>query len=430
MSEHVNSFRLSPIDQRILDLNHQGLKNTEITRRLKAEGIKTSSVSVGRHLLEMLQNPDNEVQVNHTRKSKSRSEGKWYKIIERLVDEIDAYTERTGFPPSQRTMFYHFQDLGLIQSKDLNAFNDATVKARMKWFNANGELLYPELDTDCFSDDSRKTVGEYDDKYPRAPEPPSKIPDPIKWVDDAISTYEDALEEFQDTPNDYDGEGYEGTDGKIGGRWFGQPEYVEAWEEKNDLLQGFETILKGKGIKIRSGKGYGSLDFMNESTWELKELMKRKHLKPEDITILYCGDCDPSGLHIDYYYQKRFIQLGIPGINFERVAVTHEQIKKYKLPLMSLEQKKAKPDSNTEEFIRQHGTDATHLNAFFTETHIEDFKKILLDAVDSHWDKSIYDKMVEEYNVKAKKPPKLSPEELENVREEMRKKIDEYLGYG
>jgi hypothetical protein len=36
--------------------------------------------------------------------------------------------------------------------------------------------------------------------------------------------------------------------------------------------------------------------------------------------------------------------------------------------------------------------------------------------------------MVKEYNVKAKKPPRLTPEELEEVREKMQERIDEYLG--
>jgi hypothetical protein len=426
MLPRVNGFKLSEIDQRILDLNKQGLSNIKISEALKAYGITKSNASVGRHLREMLQDPDNEVQANYKQTNrKPRTEQKWYNIILKLKGEIDAYARRTGFKPSRRTMQYHFQDLHLIEPKDNNAFGDATVKARFGWFDSDNKLLYPKLDMDCFSDDSRKTVGEYDDSEPDAPTDPGSIEDPEEYIKYEISR-------LKKLPKYYTGVGERGSDGQIGGRWYDQPEYIECWEEKNDLLKGFEIILKGWGIKIRSGKGYGSVNFLNESTWELKELIKNKGLEPEDITILYCGDCDPSGVYIPYYYQKRFAQLGIPGVNFEIVAVTPEQIHKYKLPLMSLEQAegKKKPNFNTQEYIRLYGNAATHLNAFFTEAHLPAFKKILLQAVANHWDESIYNDMVDEYDVEAEEPPRLTPEELAAARKKIYEEITEAFKSG
>jgi hypothetical protein len=325
------------------------------------------------------------------------------------------------YKPSSRTVFYHLQDLGLVKASEYNKYCQATVYARLGWTDSNGELIYPKLDIDCFSDNSRLTVNAYDASEPEEPQPPGPIEDPTEYIQ-----YE--IRRLKRAPFEYDGVGDYGEDGQIGGRWYGQPEYVEVWEEKNDLIEGFKEILKDKHVNIRANKGYSSLEFLFECTQKLKELIEVKGLEPEDITILYFGDWDPSGANIDYYIKKRLKQLGISGINFERVAVTPEQIDKYDLPLMPIEQiaeEKKASNPNLKEFKRLYGDKATHLNAFFTEAHIDDFKKIACEAVDEHYDESIYDDMIEEYDVEAEDPPSLSEEELEEARREMYRQITE-----
>jgi hypothetical protein len=131
-------------------------------------------------------------------------------------------------------------------------------------------------------------------------------------------------------------------------------------------------------------------------------------------TQKYCGDWDPSGENIDSYIKKRLKQLGIEGIDFERVAVTKEQIEEYDLPLLSIDKKpdKKATDPNMKEFVRRHGNKATHLNALFTEKHFNTFKLILRQAVDEHWDEDIYDRMVDEYDVDPEEPDEMDKEEL------------------
>ena len=224
-----------------------------------------------------------------------------------------------GFKPSSRTFVYQYQDSKLLRPEDQHTFINVTVKARLGWTDSNGELLYPKLDLDCFSDDSRKSVEAYDDSEPTASTGPDEIEDPDEYIDKRIANLKAAVRY-------YDGVGKPGEDGQIGGYWYGQPEYVEVWEEKNDLIDGFKVILNDRHVNIRANKGYSSLDFLNECTKALKELMERKGLEPKHIHIKYCGDWDPSGLGIDYYIKKRLQQLGISGIDFERVAVTSKQI--------------------------------------------------------------------------------------------------------
>ena len=84
-----------------------------------------------------------------------------------------------------------------------------------------------------------------------------------------------------------------------------------------------------------------------------------------------------------------------------RVAVTPEQIDQHHLPLLPVEQapdKKA-PNPNMKEFLRRYGYKATHLNSFFTEKNLPAFKKMLVNAVNEHWDEEIYNDMVDEYEV-------------------------------
>ena len=82
------------------------------------------------------------------------------------------------------------------------------------------------------------------------------------------------------------------------------------------------------------------------------------------------------------------------------------------------------------EFERLHGKKATHLNAFLTRKHYKEFKKILLEAVDSHWDEKIYDATVEEYDLPYQSPPEMTQEELEEAIQTMKNKVTEEFREG
>jgi hypothetical protein len=413
-------FGLSQRDEIIKQLNHQGLSHRGISKALLDYGIELSETSVRRHLTDLNQDPDNKIQVNFKATyRKPPSERRWYNIILRLQKMIPEYEKRMGYKPSARTEFYELQDLGLVKPEEESAYNRAIVHARLRYIGFDGQLEYPVLPLDCFAaDTSRLTINNYDDRPPQRMIPPGDIPDPDEHVNGAIVL-------LRGTIAAYDGVGESGLDAKPGGYWYGQPKYVEVWEEKNDLLEGFEDILKKRYIKIRANKGWSSLDFLRQCTLELKDLIETKKLDINRIHVGYNGDCDPSGMEMDYYVRKRLKQLGIDGIHFERIAVTPQQIVQYRLPLMSLKRPSGKKadDPNLKEFNRLHGNNATHLNAFFTQKHIKDFKKILLGWVDNHHDKKIYRDMLKSYNTKADPPPGLSEETLKRVRKLMRKKV-------
>jgi hypothetical protein len=331
-----------------------------------------------------------------------------------------------GFKPSSRTTVYQFRDEGIIKESEIGYFIRATVLARLKYKDSSGELTYPELPLDCFAEDkTRLTVDNYDNEEPQEMIPPSE-PDYEEHMENMIA-------ETRESINGYDGVGETGYDARPGGRWYGQPEYVEVWEEKNDLIDGFGIILDSRKVNIKANHGFSSLDFLRKCTEELKKFIEETGIDPEHIHIIYCGDCDPSGEAMDYYIKQRLRQLGIIGVDFQRVAVRYEHIEKYHLPTLPIKQmdpNKEKDDPNLKEYQRRHesrpgANDAvgTHLNAFFTKRHLPAFKKILLKEVDRHWDRSIYDKMVNDYSSKAEPPRGYTDESLKEIRKEMREEL-------
>jgi hypothetical protein len=406
-----DGFQLRELDRPILELHHQGYSSRKISAILTTEGMPLTGVSVCSHLREMRLDPSNGVRTDSNNIRKSKTDGKWYKIIEWVKNHAEQYERRNGFKISLRTAYYDAIDAGLVKDNEYNRFDKYAADARIGYIGQDGELCLPELPIDCFADDSRKVIENYDDHNPTKVQQPYDVEDSTEYINDAIS-------ELMDAPQYYSGKGGEGSSGRRGGYWYGQPEYVEIWQEKTDLMPGFEKILKGVHVNIRGNKGYSSLTFLHRCIQELKGLMERKGLEPDDVWILYCGDWDPSGEDIDYYIQRRLRQLGIIGVHFVRVAVTPEQIEKYRLPLLPIEKKKGKgkPNPLMKEFIRRHGEKATHLNAFFSEEHLPTFKEILLDAINEHWDQSIYDQMVEKYEVYPDEPPELEEEELRKRR--------------
>jgi hypothetical protein len=109
---------LSESDQYILGLNHMGFSGRQIVRSLKTDyGIILSRSSVYRQLGEMMQDPDNNVQVNFecTIPKPPKEEGKWYKVIERLKTNLEGYERIHKLKASSRTMLYQLIDERLSQ---------------------------------------------------------------------------------------------------------------------------------------------------------------------------------------------------------------------------------------------------------------------------------------------------------------------------
>ena len=231
-------------------------------------------------------------------------------------------------------MFYRLYSNGLIPNT-ANAYDrlsKVTVEARWKsvQFSQGRSVsrIRMILPIDCFADNSCDVLGDFDETY---------------WKPEQLIDVQ--IERLKDTETDYV---------NCIPRWHNQPHYVEIWIEKQAMVGTFESILNGYEVRIVPNKGFASMTFLYENAQRLKKYLaigKKVH-------VLYHGDFDPSGDYMDTDLKKRLIRLGLGDkIEFERVAVTPEQIEQYNLPYNPDRETKLKleRDVQTNGFVKKYG---------------------------------------------------------------------------
>jgi hypothetical protein len=140
-------------------------------------------------------------QGHHIRTSGEIENGRWAGIIKAVKEQRTWFTQR-GITPTLRAMFYRLYSLGLVPNTH-NAYvslSEETAIARRgydwdyKYEEWKECTKYVRLDIHCFLDESRWTLGEYDDSEPEYPEPPE---DPEEYINDAIQTLKNAPNEYE-----------------------------------------------------------------------------------------------------------------------------------------------------------------------------------------------------------------------------------------
>jgi hypothetical protein len=298
----------------------------------------------------------------------------WVNIIQTILDDVIPYFASQGVKPSLRTAYYRLRARGLIGKtiRDYNNLKTHTKEARLKETDKSGRLLYPVLPIGCFADETRKLIDNYSDYKP------TEVKDPDEYIDEAIQTLTDEI-------TSYDGSGTKG------GRWYGQPEYVEVWIEKFADAPTFEKWLEDKDVNIVVNKGYTSISFLWENIKRLKEKVKEfkgfKH-----VHVQYFGDFDPSGEDMVKSLQKYFKRFGLSPSIIKKIALTQKQIDDYEIPLEPVNI----DDNRYASFEAEYGTEGAEIDAFIA-TKPEELKQLLRDSVDEHFDQAIYDEMEKKY---------------------------------
>lgn len=108
-------------------------------------------------------------------------------------------------------------------------------------------------------------------------------------------------------------------------KWENQDCYIEIWTEKDALRSVLTEITYPYDVSLMVARGQLS----RTAIYETSERDKDKSDK--ECFLYYAGDFDPSGLSIYDSIKKGLEGFGI-FINYERIALTPEQIKKYQLP--------------------------------------------------------------------------------------------------
>ena len=290
---------------------------------------------------------------------------KWNAVIEAVKIELGDFAEQ-GIPkPTLRAMFYRLYSRGVIPntSSAYDRLSRTTVTARMKG----------ELGLDCFIDNSRQVIDAFNEVY---------------WTPEEL--IDARIESLKDTEYDYT---------RFIPRWHGQPHYVEVWIEKDAMAGVFQTILHGLDVRIVPMKGNASLTFLNECAKRISHYQS----SGKDVHILYYGDFDPSGDFRVMDLEDRLSKLGLDPreVDFQRVAVTLEQIDQHDLPWDpddATEEKLMKKDSRTGKFIEKYGQlYAVELDALPALIPDVFKQQLVIDNVEQYFDQSIYQQLVDEY---------------------------------
>jgi hypothetical protein len=237
------------------------------------------------------------------------------------------------------------------------------------------------MEIDCYREGRNLTpvIGDTDinkePTYPTADKPP----------DDPIEVAQEAVWDCQNTIKEYDGCCYEGEKSVKPGVNYKQPVYREIWCESDtiqpDLLK-FQSELEvvddviGWNVKVVTSKGMPSVPFMYENCKRLQENVVDKYPHIKKIVILWFGDPDDSGGKIRKCVENGVnwycsgdspdLHVTIP-IDVRHIAVTEEQVKKYKLT-----------GSQLEAFLN-------------TDKRLKQFKgEVLLPALKKDWNEDVY----------------------------------------
>lgn len=272
----------------------------------------------------------------------------WKEIDVGLIEEAcnNSY-ERYGVYPSVRDLFYTFVD-------ELWPNTKSTYKGLSSWLVQ--KRLSGEIDWELIRDGGGREIDKGDSRF-------------INPED----FFESHLEYFQKCAKAYSRP-----------KWTSQENKVIVMCEKEADWQIVGSILEDWDVDVMYGRGY--------SGWRpLFEIAERIQGSERNPIMILLGDFDPSGEDI-VRFVTRAIQsdLGISSLVTEKIAVTKEQIEEFRLPHKpedSEEIRKMRRDPRYKNW--EHGLYRVETAALRTKQP-EYFDKLIVEAVEKHFDESIY----------------------------------------
>lgn len=161
-----------------------------------------------------------------------------------------------------------------------------------------------------------------------------------------------------------------------------QPNYIEAWCEKDSLISILEATCNRLDVPCFSCRGNPSITALYEAAARFAE----HEQQGQHCIVLYAGDHDPSGLNIPAVIQERFADFHT-DVELIRIGITLDQIRALNLPPFPAKEK----DKNIKKYIAQTGLkDAWELDALPPETLSDLFESHILALTDKDlWVKEI-----------------------------------------
>jgi len=167
-------------------------------------------------------------------------------------------------------------------------------------------------------------------------------------------------------------------------KWENQPERVIIMVEKNAIMDAVKNFTRGLNVDILEMRGYASATSM-------KDLAERIHEEYTgyDVTVLLLTDFDPSGEDIARYAEECLTYDFGVNATFQKIGVNYEHVDQYNLPsapASAAERAKMQRDPRFQNW--GYGFFRVEVDALLAIVP-EEFKRIIRDAVLSHYDKEI-----------------------------------------
>lgn len=179
-------------------------------------------------------------------------------------------------------------------------------------------------------------------------------------------------------------------------RWHNQTHYVEIWVEKQELISTFRSVLRERQVRIVPINRFNPFSLINENVKRLGSYIEQD----KKVHINYFGDLDSFSENNHMIFTNKFLEEGL-DIDFKRIAINEEQIKKYDLPenyKIVRSRKSKKIDPSIKSFRDQNYENLQIELDTFPAVAPHEFKKTILESVDRFFDLSIFDKAIHEHS--------------------------------
>jgi hypothetical protein len=189
-------------------------------------------------------------------------------------------------------------------------------------------------------------------------------------------------------------------------KWFGQPNLVSTWVEKEALAGVFEEPCRSTGAGLFACKGYPSLSALWQWCTQIDDILTLSSFADgqlaleqgdgdhyQEIHVLYFGDHDPDGLEIPRVAEEQLktiisvhghrLRNTPPPIKFHRIALTLAQIQQHNPPPFPAKQTSSRYDK----YVAETGLDdAWELDALPPN----ELQRLIRQEVGSLWDQDIH----------------------------------------
>jgi hypothetical protein len=136
--------------------------------------------------------------------------------------------------------------------------------------------------------------------------------------------------------------------------WKQQPRRVEVWSEKGTVRGTLAPVLVEYGVTFRVLHGYASATTVHAVAEETQGMDR-------PLVVLYCGDWDPSGLHMSEEDLPARLEEYEANVELNRVALDEHDIEYGDLPSFEADTKRA--DSRWAWFTDNYGEQCWELDA-------------------------------------------------------------------